>query len=344
MKKLNFIKIIAFMLIAVILTLTGCRPKQNPPGFNVTLVTDVGGIHDGSFNQSAWAGLNKLKEETGANINYTESKQATYYAPNIDRSVENNYDLIWVTGFAAAKDLERLAKLNPSQNFAIVDVAYKKTPQNVCCVTFSSEQSAFMVGYAAALTTKTDKIGFIGGVSSNIIDQFDNGFQAGVAYGAKELKKQINISVQYAESFSDAAKAKQIATKMYSSECDIIFHAAGQSGNGLFAAAKETGNLAIGVDSDQLKDAPENCLTSALKRVDVAVKGLSQKAMNGENIYGENFEFGAKEDCVGIPEYNPNMSPEVYQKTMEIKEKLSKDEIKAPKNKEGLEKFLQELK
>lgn len=325
--------------------LTGCMDSnKGNDGFSVAMVTDTGGVNDGSFNQSAWTGLSNLGRDTGATVRYTESKQNSDFLTNLDRSVDHNYDLIWGIGMNMGSALEREARLNPNQYFGLVDSTIEDTPENALTVTFKAQDAAFLVGYIAALTTKTNQLGFIGGIQNSIIDQFEYGYRAGVALGAKERHVNIDVQAQYAQSWSDAAKAKQIALKMYSNGCDIIFHAAGQSGNGMIEAAKDLNKWAIGVDSDQSSLAPDNILTSALKRVDNAICSISKKLMEGDTtIFGKNHEFGLAEDGVGIPENNKNMDPAVYQKAMELKQKVKDGKITPPLNQQQFQEYLKTL-
>ncbi len=309
--------------------------------FKATMITDTGGVNDQSFNQSAWEGLQDLQEKTGAEVAYLESTQESDYATNLDKHVDEGSDLIWGIGFAMADALYEVAEVNDDVNFAIVDNDYEEVPENVTCVTFRAQDPSFLVGYAAGLTTETNKVGFIGGITSSVIDQFEYGYRAGVQYAAKELGKEIEVEVQYADSFTDSAKGKAIGTSMYTNGCDIVFHAAAGVGIGLIEAAVEQGKFAIGVDSDQSYLAPENVLTSALKRVDVAVSSISQKLENGEEIGGQSLEYGLADGGVGIPEENPNMAPEVYEKTIALQEKVAAGEIVVPCNAETFEAFNQ---
>lgn len=292
--------------------------------FSAGMVTDTGGVNDQSFNQSAWEGLQNLQKNTGAEVSYLESTQETDYAPNLDKQVDEGKDLIWGIGFAMADAIITASETNPDVNFAIIDNAYENTPSNVTGVMFRAQEPSFVVGYIAGLTTKTDKVGFVGGMTGNIIDQFEYGYRSGVEYAAAELGKTITVDVQYADSFSDSAKGKAIATKMFSENCDIVFHAAGGVGVGVIEAAKEAGKFAIGVDRDQAYLAPENVLTSALKLVNVAIELVSTEAINGTKIGGQTYNYGLAEEAVGIPEENPNMDPAVYEKALAVEE-LIKD-------------------
>lgn len=344
-------KVIALAMSAAVImsTMVGCssskststgEEKKATKNYNVAMVTDTGGVSDQSFNQSSWEGLQALEKNKGAKVSYLESKQETDYATNLDNVVDAGNNLIWGIGFAMSDAILNAAKVNKDVSYAIVDNSYgDKTPENVTGVTFRAEESSFMVGYIAAKTTKTGKVGFIGGIKSPVIDQFQYGYQAGVLYAAKELGKTINVDVQYAESFSDASKGKAIANKMFSAGCDIVFHAAGATGVGLIDAAKEAGKFAIGVDRDQAYLAPDNVLTSALKLVNVAVENVSTEAMNGNKIGGKTYTYGLKEGAVGIPTENKNVAPEVYEATIKLEDKIKDGSIVVPYDEKTFNEF-----
>jgi basic membrane protein A len=315
----------------------GTKPAKN---YKVAMVTDTGGVSDQSFNQSSWEGLQSLEKKSGAKISYVESKQETDYNTNLDKLVDAENNLIWGVGFALADAILNAAKINKDVSYAIVDNSYgNETPANVTGVTFRAEEPSFLVGYIAGKTTKTGRVGFIGGIKSPVIDQFQYGYQAGVLHAAKELGKTITVDVQYAESFSDASKGKAIANKMYSAGCDIVFHAAGGTGVGLIDAAKEAGKFAIGVDRDQAYLAPDNVLTSALKLVNVAVEKVSEEAMNGSKIGGKTYTYGLKEGAVGIPKENKNVKPEVYEAAIKLQDKIKDGSIVVPSDEKSFKEF-----
>lgn len=341
-------KIIALMLSVVVGILSvgcvswdGSNNSQNK-AFMVYMVTDTGGVNDQSFNMSAWEGLQKLSTDTGAKVGYLESTQATDFETNMDKLADRNCDMIWGIGFAMADAVRQAALKNPDIQYAIADNMYSddEALSNLTGVAFKAQESAFLVGYAAGKTTKTNCVGFVGGISSAIIDQFEYGYKAGVYYAAKEDSKDIQVLTQYADSFTDASKGKAMAKKMYDSGADIVFHAAGGVGTGVIEAAKDNNKFAIGVDRDQAYLAPNNVLTSALKKVGEAVDIVSREYMNGNDIGGKNLEYGLKEGCVGIPEDNPNMDPEVYEMTMKIQEKIMADEIVPPLNESQYNDFI----
>lgn len=313
--------------------------------FKVSMVTDTGGVNDQSFNQSSWEGLQKLKEDTGADVSYAESKQESDYATNLDKAVDSGSDLVWGIGFAMGNAIENAAKANPDVQFAIVDNAYEnETPANVTAVVFRAQEPSFLVGYIAAKTTKTDKVGYVGGIKSGVIDQFEFGYKAGVAYGAKELNKNIEVVAQYAESFGDSAKGKAIASKMFAGGCDIVFHAAGNVGTGVIEAAKEAKKFAIGVDRDQAYLAPDYVLTSALKLVNKATEEVSKEIMEGKQTGGTTISLGVSEDAAGIPAEHKLMGEETYKAAIDLQQQIKENKIVPPASQEEYDEFVKALK
>ena len=329
-----------FLLLLVKTGVIIAKGGMNDGRFFVSMVTDGGGINDQSFQESAWKGLRSFSKNTGARVGYVECQQASDYAVNLDKLADENADLVWGIGYKLADPLNLAAYINSEMNYALADFSLgEKTPKNVTCAVFRAEESSFLVGYIAAMTTKVDSIGFIGGMKSIAIDQFEYGYRAGAAYAAKKMGKKIDIKVQYAESFTDSAKGKAIAIKMFD-ECDIIFHAAGGAGMGVIEAAKEKNAFAIGCDMDQSFLAPKNVLTSSIKNVGKAVEMVSVSFMKGEKIGGKTFSYGLKEDCVGIPENNPNVKAEVLDATDKIKGKIVDGEIIPPGTSDSYEGFM----
>lgn len=351
MKKAIVLLLAISMMAAVF---TGCSSKNPADGgtddgagngdvenkASVTMVADIGGVNDQSYNQGAWEGLQAFEEETGAKASFIETVQMSDLATNFDRAVDGEHDLIWGIGFNTADPLLASAKMNPELNFAIVDHEYgEDTPENVTSAMFDINEASFMVGYIAGLTTETNKVAYIGGMRSPAMDLFEYGFTAGVDYAAKELGKDIKVEVQIAESFGDAAKGKAIAASLYSDGSDIIFVAAGATGNGVIEQAIEEDKFVIGVDRDQSYLAPNNVLTSALKHVGVVTEDLSKRFVEGEELGGQIIRYGLENGGVGIPVNNPNMDPAVYEKAMEIQEMIIKGEINPPFSAETYKEF-----
>jgi basic membrane protein A and related proteins len=250
-------------------------------GLKVGMAYDVGGRGDQSFNDAAAAGLDKAVKELGVTSKEaaaTNGEAESARQERLQQLIDAGYTNVVAVGFAYAKSVGAAAKANPNVKFAIVDDASADSAgPNVDQITFAEEQGSFLVGAAAALKSKASHIGFVGGVNTDLIKKFQVGYQA----GAKAVNPNIVIDVKYLteppdfSGFSSVDKGKAAAEGMYQGGADIVYHAAGGSGGGVFTAAKAANKLAIGVDSDQAKtaaaDVRDVILTSMIKKVDVAV-------------------------------------------------------------------------
>ncbi len=318
--------------------------------FKVAMVTDTGGVDDKSFNQSAWEGLKKFGEDNSLTENegfkYLQSAKQADYQPNLQQLARDNFDLIYGIGFLMAEDVQKVAEQFPDSNFAIVDMVVDAP--NVASITFKEQEGSFLVGVIAGLSTKTDKVGFVGGVESDLIKKFENGFKAGVM----AVNPEATIDVKYAEDFNSAEKGTAIASGMYGSGSDIIYHAAGGTGVGVFTEAKNRKKngeevWVIGVDRDQYEEGlPEDvALTSMVKRVDTATYDVSKQAMDGKFPAGEIIEFGLKDDGVGIAETSDkHVSKEILDKVEEYRQQLVDGELTAPATDAEFEEFMKNVK
>ncbi|EOH91363.1 BMP family lipoprotein [Enterococcus pallens] len=316
---------------------------------SVAIVTDIGGVDDRSFNQSAWEGLqawgkeHKIERGTGG-YDYIQSDNASQYTTNIDSAVSNGFHTIFGVGYLLADPISAAADTNPDTNFVIIDSVIEDK-KNVVSATFKDNEAAYLAGVAAAHTTKTDKVGFIGGEEGVVIDRFEAGFVKGVEDTAKEMGKEIPVDVQYAASFGDPAKGKALAANMFDNDIDVIYHASGGTGNGVFSEAKARNEKVaaddkvwvIGVDSDQQnegkytdKDGNESnfCLTSTLKGVGAAVQDISTRALNDEFPGGEHLVFGLKDGGVSLTD--GFLSDEAKTAVNEAKDKVSNGDVKVP--------------
>lgn len=313
---------------AGLMMLAGSSAAMAVEKISVGMVTDVGGVNDQSFNQSAWEGLQRAEKELGVKVGYKESKQDADYAPNLETLTDAGYDLIWGIGFLMGDAVKNTAMVNPDQKYAIVDFCWgEETPENVACAIFQEEQPSFLVGYIAGKMTKANKVGFVGGIKFPVIEKFEYGYMAGV----KTANPDAEVLRQYAESFTDAAKGKGITTNMFQSGADIVFHAAGGVGDGVIEAAKEMGKWAIGVDKDQSHLAPDNVLTSAMKRVDNALFSMAADLQNGNFAGGKPVVYNLTNDGVGIAPTTANHVPaDVLAEVQDLIAKIKSGEIVVP--------------
>ena len=269
------------------------------------LAYDVGGRGDQSFNDSAAKGLDQAKEELGVEVDEVEASQGENDAAREDRLnqlVDAGCTNIIGVGYIYAKAIGGAAKDNPDVSFAIIDDASADSEgKNVAQLVFAEHEGSFLVGAAAALKSKSGKVGFIGGTDVPLINKFEAGFKA----GAQAVDPKIDIQTKYlaedGSGFADPAKGKTAAEGMYDKGADVIYHAAGGSGSGLFEAAKANKKMAIGVDSDQAKTAEKDVqdviITSMVKNVDVAVFDYIKASTEGEPLTGLQ-EFDLKDGGV----------------------------------------------
>ena len=317
---------IAALAISPATAATKKKPTKKPAVAvkSVGLLFDITGRGDKSFNDAAAAGLDKAKAEFKT-MKFTESAPTgdADRPERVKTLVSQKTGLIVCVGFLWTKDCGASAKANPKTYYAIIDDVIAQP--NAVSLLFSEEQGSYLVGYAAALKSKSGKLGFIGGVRTDGIGKFEAGYIA----GAKAANPKVTVESKYAteppdfSGFNDPAKGKAIAKAMYDSGIDVIYHAAGGTGAGLFTAAKESGKQpgdiwAIGVDSDQYQTVkPENgqayILTSMLKRVDVATYSAIKAYAAGKPLSGES-RFDLKVDGVGYSTSNPAIN--------DIKDKL----------------------
>jgi basic membrane protein A len=351
--------------------------KMKGPEYKVGIVFDVGGRGDKSFNDSAYRGLVMLAEEYGgfikddpSNVDFGSSVQLKYLEPKPggqDREIllrvlaEDGYDLVIGVGFMFTDSITKVAEDFENVHFGIIDgfVPELDEDSNITCLLFKEHQGSFLVGAIAGMMNQGGKVGFIGGMDMPLIHKFHGGYFAGVLYVNPELRSREMLLAQYigksGQAFNDPKTAENIALNMYGQGATIIYHAAGASGTGLFQAANETGNLAIGVDSDQglqyaTSDNPqereiaEHILTSMLKRVDRAVFLTGQQLIDNGSVKGGYRSFGLEDGGVGyaVNEYNQDELADIQGELENLKQMIIDGEIKVPDHDDQLEEWVQE--
>ena len=301
-------------------------------GFKIGMVTDVGGVNDGSFNQSAWEGLQRAGEAFGCEVKYIESKGDADYVPNIESFLDEDYDLIVCVGYMMADAVRDAAELYPDQKFAIIDDASNADLDNVTCMMFEQEQASYLVGLAAGYTTESNIVGFVTGAANETMNSFGYGYCAGVL----DANPDATILQYNANNFGDASGGKTAVNTMVTKGADVVFHAAGGTGIGVIDGCKENKIWAIGVDSDQSPLAPETILTSALKRVDNACYDATKKTILGTLEGGvETYDLAA--GGVDIAPTTDNLSKDVLEKIEDAKKDIIAGDLVVPKNQEEFE-------
>ncbi len=296
----------------------------------VALVLDKGGKDDKSFNSAAFAGVNKAKKEFGINLKYVEAMDDAAIESTIRSFAQKKFDLIIGVGFAMADGVQKVAAQFPQLKFALVD-AEVKLP-NVQNLLFQEHEGSYLVGAIAGLTTKTNKVGFLGGMDVPLIRRFQMGYAAGV----KKVNPKAVVSTNYigvtGDAWNNPAKGKELALAQFNQGADIVFGAAGASNYGLFDAAEEKKLFAIGVDSNQNWVKPGLVLTSMLKRVDVAVYDAVKAVQEGKFVGGTR-RFGLENQGIdyAVDKYNEKLlSPELRKKVEALKADILAGKIQVP--------------
>ena len=292
---------LALVAAACAITLSGCvrsHPHPRPGQLTLAMVTDVGGLGDKSFNDSAYNGLLRSQSGLGAYIKVLQSKSAADYQPNLTVLSEARFDMIYAIGFLMSDDLGQVAHQFPQQQYASIDAVVPDP--NVVSITFKEEDGSFLAGAIAAMVSKTHHVAFIGGMDIPLIRKFEAGYVAGV----HEIDPSARVDVKYAGSFDDVPTGKELANLLFNDGADIIYTAAGKVGLGAIDAARTRppGNYIIGVDNDQDAMAPGKILTSMVKHVDVAVYDVAKGIQDHRPLHG-HVVLGLKEGGISLTDF-----------------------------------------
>ena len=256
------------------------------------IVFDMGGKFDKSFNEAGHNGMERWKKETGKPYLEFEITNESQREQALRRMAERNASPIIAMGFGQASALEKVAKDFPNLQFAIVDMVVKLP--NVQSTVFKEQEGSFLVGAMAALASKTAKVGFVGGMDIPLIRKFQCGYEQGAKFANPKVEVFANMTGTTGAAWNDPARGGELAKAQFSKGADVVFAAAGGTGMGVYQAAKDSGKLAIGVDSNQNHIQPGTMLTSMLKRVDVAVYNAAKSFTPGVSV------LGLKESGVGF--------------------------------------------
>ena len=323
----------------------------------VGMMTESGTIDDKSFNQGTWEGIERYKEENGTiTSKYIKpAGEATQdYLEAANNLLASGHEMIIAPGFKFEEAIAQLQQENPDKKFVIIDGQPKGgAAKNTAAIYFAEQEGGFLAGISAALETKTNKVGFIGGMVIPSVQNFGYGFAMGVAYANANLGTNVEIAdYLYNGTFNDVAGGKAQAGGMYDKGIDIIFVAAGGVGNGVIAEAKERAEAGndvhvIGVDVDQyedglLSDGRSVILTSAIKRIDNAAYAKIDEAVNGTFKGGEVITMNAQNDGIGLPEENPNLSDATKEKLEEVLSLLKSGSLSLPNELEAVKAKLTE--
>ena len=345
MRKL-LLFVVALLVVHVALLFAHPSGAEKPPAGNtvdVGVVFDLGGRGDKSFNDGAYLGAERAQKELGVHVRFIEPGEGSDRESGLRLLAAEGMDLVIGVGFIFTDDLTQLAKEYPHTKFAGVDysVATDKDgkvippPSNLAALRFREEQGSYLVDALAALIGKSKKVGFVGGMDSPLIQKFEAGYEAGV----HQVCPDCTVLAQYAgvtpEAFRNPGKGKEIALAQYQQGANVIFHASGSTGLGVFEAARQTNKLAIGVDADQYGEAPGYVLTSMVKGVDNAVYDAIRKVKDG-TFTGGIYQYGLAEQGVGYiyDKNNEKLIPaDVHARIEQLRQDIVAGRISVPSTK-----------
>ena len=299
----------------------------------VGLVTDIGGLDDRSFNFLANQGLERAQSELGVDGRVVVSRANADYVPNLTSLAQQDYDLVIAVGFLMADAVDVVAKRFPDVSFAIIDYSQaelKSKPANVRGLLFKEQEAGYLVGYLAGLVTKEEAgsklvLGSVGGQKIPPVDRYIAGYQA----GAKKAASGITRLNAYSQDFVDQAKCKEAALDQIARGAHVVFQVAGQCGLGVLSAAKEKNVWGIGVDADQAYLGP-HVLTSALKKVDVAVYDTIKAVQDGSFGGGEDSTFDVASGGVGLGEIAADVPAELVSRVNQVQDEIAAGKVQIP--------------
>ena len=337
--------LLAVHIVLLFVNPSGATEAVADGAVNVGVVFDVGGRGDKSFNDGAYAGAERAMAELGAHVRFVEPGEGSDREAGLRLLAAEGMDLVIGVGFIFTDDLTGLAKEYPNVAFAGVDYAVAtdaagnviQPPANLAALKFREEEGSFLVGALAAIVGDSKRVGFIGGMDIPLIHKFEAGYRSGV----ERVCPDCTVIAQYAgatpEAFRNPGKGKELALSQYQSGVNVIFHASGSTGLGVFQAARERGKLAIGVDADQYDPtAPRLVLTSMVKGVD-AVTFDTIKRVKDKTFKGGIYSYGLKEGGVGYiyDDNNRALIPDAARERVEaLKQEIIAGRITVPTSRE----------
>jgi basic membrane protein A len=299
-------------------------------GIRVGLVTDVGGLDDRSFNHLAFQGLRRAEDELGVEGRVVVSHSNADYVPNLASLAQRDFDLVIGVGFLMAEAVETVAGRFPERSFAIVDSSQGEmgsNPRNVRGLLFREQEAGYLVGYLAGLVVgetggANPVVSSVGGQKIPPVDRYIAGFQA----GARAASPGIETLNAYSQDFVDQAKCKEVALNQISRGAKIVFQVAGQCGLGALNAADEQNVDGIGVDADQ-SYLGDHILTSALKKVDVAVYQTVQEVVDGTFAGGRDITFDVASGGVGLGEVSAEVSSDIVARVNDVQQRIASGQL-----------------
>ena len=303
----------------------GSSPSSSAPQVKIGLVTDIGGLNDRSFNHLAYVGLQNAEKKLGVQGEVLQSNSDSDYVPNLQTAAAHGDNLVIAVGFLMESAVEKVAKAFPNTSFAIIDSGPAKPIPNLKSLLFHEQDGGYIAGYLAGLVTKTNVVSTVGGQKIPPVDHYIAGFQA----GAKAANPKVTTLNAYSQSFTNQAACKELALNQIAQHSDVVFQVAGGCGLGALSAAKEKGVWGVGVDADQAY-LGDFILTSAVKKVDVAVYDTIKQIQAGTFKGGTTDFFTAQNGGAGIGVISPKVPAADVEKLKPIEQKIASGQITPP--------------
>lgn len=343
-------KLIGLFLVGC-LTLFGCSTNSTEEDVvKVAFLSDVAGIEDKSFSQLTWEGIKKFQSEhDNVEIQYAQPKDTSTseLLNNIDNLIMSGNEVVVASGFAFQEAIEQASEIYKNTKFVIIDGVVES--DNVVSIAFAEKEAGFLAGVATALESQTGKVGYLGGIDVPAVVSYGLGYVSGVAYANAHFDTNVEVSEYvYSGTFTDFNVGQMLSAGMFDKGVDIIMATAGVATQGAIAEAKQRDNVYIvGCDSDQYsdglqKDESSIVLTSAMKRIDVAVKDVLTKWLGGEFPGGKSVMMTLSTNGVGLPSVNPNLSESTIGQVNEVIKVIKDDNLQVPSTVEELHTFLEE--
>lgn len=331
------------LLVVAALAATFLLPRRRPPvpaatgpdaHVRIGLVFDVGGRGDKSFNDAAYRGVLRAQRELGVAVEFLEPASSEDREAAMRLFAARGFDLVIGVGFIFSSDVDRVARDFPRVDFACIDYAPPPggAPPNVAGLVFHEEEGSYLVGAVAGLLTKTGHVGFVGGMQTPLIRKFEVGYEAGVHAVCPSCVLHSAYVGTTPDAFKDPAKGKALAIAEMAAGADVLYHASGATGHGVFEAAHDAGRMAIGVDSDQYDEMPDTVVTSMVKRADVAVFDTIRAVADGK-FEGGMHVFGVKDGAIDYVHEGPHaarLPPGVVARVEALRAEIADGRIHVP--------------
>jgi basic membrane protein A len=303
-------------------------------GTRIGLVFDVGGRGDKSFNDAAYAGLLRAHAELGVAIEHLEPASSEDREAAMRLFAARGFDLVVGVGFIFSSDVDRVAKDFPAVHFACVDYAPPSggPPPNVAGLAFHEEEGSYLVGGVAGMTSRSGHVGFVGGMRGPLIRKFEAGYEAGVKAACPACVVHTAYIGTSPDAFKDPAKGKALAIAQIAAGADVLYHASGASGHGVFEAAHDARVLAIGVDRDQWAEMPDAVVTSMVKRADVSVFDTIRGVAEGR-FEGGMHVFGVRDGAIDYVHDGPHaaqLPPDVVARVEAMRADVASGRVRVP--------------